>query len=212
MRIGSHNALSYSGLKNWWLYPLYFVGKCQSKTIEEQYEKYGVRLFDIRINSRLDDVIESAHGFLRFKKDVEDALAYINGKGNCYVRVLMEQNYKKSKQDERDAIFIKKCKMLEEKYPNIKFCNGRRKYDWKVLYDFKYSEPNMIELYSSVTSLFKSDSKILRVLDDWWPWLYARLRNKKNLNKWLCFKEKINPYIVPNKADDYILIDYVNIR
>ena len=98
--------------------------------------------------------------------------------------------------------------MLEEKYPNIKFCNGRRKYDWKVLYDFKYSEPNMIELYSSVTSLFKSDSKILRVLDDWWPWLYARLRNKKNLNKWLCFKEKINAYIVPNKGEDYILIDY----
>lgn len=201
MLIGSHNALSYSKPKKWWLLPFRFMARCQKASIEEQYEKYDVRLFDIRINARKDDVIETAHGFMVFSKDTLSALNYINDKGDCYVRVLLEQNFKKKNQEIYDKKFAEKCKYIEEKFQNIKFCNGMRKYDGKLLYQFKYSEPSMVELYSSVTSLFKSKNRFLAMLDDLFPWLYAKLRNKKN------YREAIE------KGEcEYLLMDFVNIK
>ena len=52
------------------------------------------------------------------------------------------------------------------------FFGGNRKYDWKVVHDFGIQEPTLDDKYSSTTG-----SKI----DDLWPWLYARLNNKSNI-------------------------------
>jgi hypothetical protein len=201
MFFGTHNCLSYSGLKRWWLYPFYFVGRCQKVSIEEQYEKYGSRFFDIRILATKKETMESAHGLLVFKKDVDDALAYLNKKGDCYVRIVLEQNHKKSDQKLRDDIFVKKCKTIESKYKLIKFTGGVRKYDKKLLYDFGNAEPKTAELYSSVTSLFRSKSVFLRIVDDWFPWFYAKLNNKKNIAK---LKE----------SDEYdcLMVDFIEIQ
>lgn len=35
-------------------------------------------------------------------------------------------------------------------------------------------------LYGSMTSLFKSRNKFLKIIDDWYPKIYARRMNKKN--------------------------------
>ena len=89
---------------------------------------------------------------------------------------------------------------LKQKYPNIKFFGGNRKYDGKVVYNFKTAYPSLIDLYSSVTSLFDNDNKYLRVLDDWFPRLYALLKNKKNLKEYV------------DTEDTYLFYDFVNIN
>ena len=46
--LGSHNTMSYLTPRNWFYKLIAFTAKCQSKSIQEQYEKYDVRLFDLR--------------------------------------------------------------------------------------------------------------------------------------------------------------------
>ena len=184
--LATHQSLTYGALKNWWFYPLKFMGACQfcPTNIETQYEKYGVRYFDIRINARRDDILETAHGFLRFKVDIDKVMEYLNSKGDCFVRLVLEESWEKKNQEEYDKIFQKHCEYLEKTYPNITFLSGQRKYDGKQLYDFKTQSPSIVELYSSVTSLFNSDNKFLRVIDDWFPFLYAFIKNKKNYKRY----------------------------
>lgn len=197
MKLATHNSLSYSGLKNWWLYPFYWMGLCQTKSLEKQYS-LGVKLFDIRLNSRIDSKIETSHGPLIFKKDTEEALNFLNEKGDVWVRIILEQNWEMKDQEIRDQKFREKCEYLENKYTKIKFCNGRRKYDWKELYEFKQPEPKLLELYSSTTSLFKSDSKFLRKIDDLCPFLYAFLNNKRIL------KDNLD-----KDTHDFLMIDFL---
>ena len=49
MILGSHNSWSYLPPKHWWMWPIHFMAKCQRVDIREQYEKYGVRCFDLRV-------------------------------------------------------------------------------------------------------------------------------------------------------------------
>jgi hypothetical protein len=61
---------------------------------------------------------------------------------------------------------------------------------WRqYLYHFQTKEPTQLDLYASVVP-----PKIRGL----WPWLYAKLYNKKNL------KKKID--------EDLLFIDFVNIR
>ena len=69
------------------------------------------------------------------------------------------------------------------------------------MYEFINEDiPTLIDRYSSTTSLFNSDNKFLRIIDDLYPKLYAKLRNKKNFKE---FDE------CPN---DYLFVDFVEIR
>ena len=93
------------------------------------------------------------------------------------------------------------CEEIEHFYSQIKFFGGRRKWDWKQIYEFENKDiPTLVDRYSSTTSLFKSDSKFLRIIDDLCPKLYAKLRNKKN------FKE------FDKGSNDYLFVDFVEIR
>ena len=60
MILASHNSLTYYK-PQWYLRPLAWIGRCQSKTIQEQYE-LGVRYFDIRI--KYDDYTAISGHFL----------------------------------------------------------------------------------------------------------------------------------------------------
>ena len=94
-------------------------------------------------------------------------------------------------------IFVRKQKA---KYPRIKFYGGKTINDWKTIYEFK-NKPDIkeVSLYSSVTSLFNSNNKFLRIIDDLCPWVYARLRNKKNIN---AYKD----------SDCMLIVDFINIQ
>ena len=102
--------------------------------------------------------------------------------------------------DELKQKFIDFCTQIEIKYPSIKFYGGKTVNDWKTIYEFK-NKPDIkeISLYSSVTSLFNSKNKFLRIIDDLCPWIYARLRNKKNIN---AYKD----------SDCTLVVDFINIQ
>lgn len=186
MKIGTHNSMSYLPLKKWYLYPFKFMAKCQSKSIKEQYEVYGARMFDLRIAFR-NFKPEFRHGIMAYKGNVIDVLKYLNSLNNkIYVRLTLET---KKEDNTQENLFKCLCNLWEKQYKNIKFFNGRRKFDWKKLYNFKTKEPNITQLVSSMT---------WKKLDDWCPWLYARIMNKKNIANY--------------KSKDWLLIDFINIK
>lgn len=183
IRLGSHNSFSYRKPKYWYMYPFWFMAKCQSKDIISQY-RYGVDLFDIRINFGKDYTFQISHGSMIFDISQEEVERYLSNldllsetKSKIYVRVLYELNRPKinrPKQDGEEQLFRIICKNWESKLHHLVFFGGNRKYDWKQLYSFNTTPPDFIDLYSSVTGT---------VLDDWWPWLYAYTHNKINLEE-----------------------------
>lgn len=184
-KLGSHDTMTYLRPSKWYLSPFKFMAQCQSKSIEEQYEKYGVRYFDLRVYYNEKDEIEFRHGSMSFKGDVEKVLEYLNNKGEeVWVRYLLEGNeasfkirylFNKDKiarvKEHQIELFKRDCEKFENKYTNLKFHNGRTKWDWKVVYKFKNAEPSIDQKISSMT---------WKIWDDWCPYIYARLMNKKN--------------------------------
>lgn len=138
MRKGTHNSLTYSKLKNWWMYPFNWIAKCQDKTIQEQYEQYNIRDFDIRIRFNKKEQPYICHGLVTYKGDIENILKYIDDKGGCTVRLMLEKI--KEKNDGQEELFIKFIEYVKAKYPNIIFWQFTRKYDFAYLYDSPYKE------------------------------------------------------------------------
>lgn len=184
MILGSHNSMTYLKPKKWYLYPFQFMARCQSKSIEEQYEKYGVRLFDIRISYNKNKEIEFRHGLMAYKGCVHSIFKWLNSqKESVKVRLLLEV----SKEDkEKEELFKQDCGTFQKLYPNIQFYGGVRKFDWKCLYDFNPEPFTVTEIYSSYQ---------LPKLDDLFPYLYAKRHNEK--------AKLLNV--------DYLMIDFVQI-
>lgn len=130
----------------------------------------GARMFDIRVSFK-NFYPEFRHGSVAYKGDIESVLDTLNYYGPVYVRLVLE--VKKNTRDRlvQEDLFTLKCEEWEKKYPNIKFFCGRRKYDWKQLYKFELDDIDIVQKVSSMTGTR---------LDDLWPWLYARLFNRKN--------------------------------
>ena len=98
-------------------------------------------------------------------------LRFINNRfSQCYVRMIHEVRTKKGYTDESVELFRKKCSEYLEMFPNIVFWCGRNLFNWEVDYDFG-KEPTCEEKYSSVCPP--------KYLDDWFPWMYAKLNNSK---------------------------------
>lgn len=191
MILQSHNSWSFLKAKKWWLRPFEFMARCQRKDLTEQYYQYNVRSFDLRIKFNKKGDLIVAHGFMQYDITFNELmvdLLFINSL-NCSVRILHEVRNKKNYTEENVKKFQDLCKGLEEKFPNIKFFCGRNLYNWEVDYDFKY-KPTEDEKYSSVCSP--------KLIDDWFPWIYAKLHNKENLEK--------------GTDKDILSIDFVDIR
>lgn len=182
MKIGTHNSWSYGRTK--WYIPS-FVCRCQRWSVYQQYT-HGVRLFDLRLRLS-DNCFVPAHGSAVFETPFYSDLYLLNRYGateNIYVRVLLEYNFKPKESERVIENFRAMCANFEQMYPNIKFFGGEAKWSWEKVYTFRTPDPQLNDLYSSTTSLFNSKKRWLAIIDDWWPWLYARLRNKRNYAKW----------------------------
>lgn len=191
MKIGSHDSLTY--LKTYWyLRPFKFMAKCQSKTIQEQYMIYGVRMFDFRIKFTKKG-FHIAHGYMKFKGDIHDFLRYLNDKQDVIVRILIE-----NKPDRYKTEFQNFCNAVENTYKNIRFCGGRNKHNWQVYYQFSQEDPTYLDKYASNNVQEPGKHWSGCRLDDIWPWIYAKLYNKKNIQK--------------GTDKEFLLIDFVNIR
>lgn len=190
MVLGSHNSWSYLPVRKWWMRPIAFMARCQSVDIREQYE-LGVRCFDLRIRFDNDWNILFAHGIVEYDVDpdsVHKDLMWIDNKGDCMVRVLHEARTEKQYSSCNISIFQDVCRGLQRKFANTKFWCGRNLYNWHEDYDFGFY-PTYEEKYASVCSP--------KLIDDWWPWLFAKFHNKK------IYAQGTNKEI--------LLIDYVNI-
>ena len=201
-KIGSHDSMTYLPIKNWILYPIKFMAQCQSKTIEEQYEKYGIRYFDLRVSYDSNGNIEFKHGAIAYKGDVEKVLEYLNSKNEeVWVRFILEGsnlefnlkclfNKNKVEQEKYRQIlnFQIDCYNFEHKYTNLKFHCGVAKWDWDVKYKFQNAEPSIDQKISSMT---------WKKIDDWCPFLYALFMNKKNVKE--------------GTDKDYLLLDFLHI-
>lgn len=205
MNIGTHNSLTYLTPKKWWQKLIGFTAKCQAVDYKKQYE-LGARVFDVRLWYDDDLKMEVRHGRIAYKIGYTvffNMLEFLEEKGDCYVRILCEED-SFAKNDpiviDKEKCFIEDCRYIESMYDNIKFFGGNRKYDWKVLYNFKNKDiPTLVDRYSSTTSLFKSNKKWLAVLDDLCPILYAKLKNKTLIKE-------------HDDKDGYLFIDFINIK
>lgn len=192
-KIGSHDTMTYLPPKHWWMRPFKFVARCQRKTIEEQYEQYGIRLFDIRVKyNEKKKEWEFAHGLMTFKgKTPKEVFEYLNSQQEqVLVRLVLEYNKEPKHVDLISSLFAMQAVKWREEYPNVVFYGFNRKYDWKCLYKYDgMREPTMYQAISSQTC---------KTWDDWWPWLYAFFNNADNLKQ--------------GTSCEFMLLDFVDIQ
>ena len=162
--------------------------------------------YDLRIFFDKNGKVEFRHGLCRYSADCLYELLDYARDNNIIVRILFElRGYNKrftKNVDELKSKFVLFCKEIEERYPEIRFYGGRCSGDWELLYTFK-NEPiiNLVDLYSSMTSLFVLKKKWLSVIDDWCPYIYAKLMNVENICEYSGFDD-----------DCYVSIDVIDIQ
>lgn len=208
MKLGSHNTMTYLRPKVFWQRLLPFIGRCQSVDYKVQHS-LGAVGYDLRLFWDDDGKLEYRHGFLRFPADnIDEVLSYAES-NNIIVRVLLEvRSYNKvliGNIDELRSRFKAYCSEIEKKYPSILFFGGQESGSGEKLYTFKTETSGLVidELHSSVTSLFKSNNKFLRMIDDLFPIIYSLIKNEKNINSYRNNKEKENTYLY---------VDYIEIQ
>lgn len=208
MKLGSHNTMTYLRPKVFWQRLLPFIGRCQSVDYKVQHS-LGAVGYDLRLFWDDDGKLEYRHGFLRFPADnIDEVLSYAES-NNIIVRVLLEvRSYNNpliSNIDELRSRFKAYCSEIEEKYPSILFFGGQESGSGEKLYTFKNDTGNLAieELHSSVTSLFKSHNKFLRMIDDLFPIIYSLIKNEKNIRAYQNNKDKENTYLY---------VDYIEVQ
>lgn len=183
--------MTYLKPRKWWMWFGKFMAKCQNKTIQEQYD-CGVKWFDLRI-SFIDekDIIKPifSHGFMDYKGiDVEEVLEFLNSKDDVYFRIVLEKG-------NMTDMFVDHVEYWLSKYPNLKVTQITKKGVWTNLIDPTHELPyNSKDAYASnngyypeyqdLPGIFKEKVWSGIIIDDLWPWWYAKLHNEKNLEKY----------------------------
>ena len=192
MNLGSHNSFTYLPIKKWWMRPFAWIAKCQRIDIFSQF-LLGVRLFDIRVRFNKKKEMVICHGLMEYKfskKDLYYTLGILQFYGDVYIRVILETSEPDLDQESGFYFF---CLNLERDFPKIHFFGGNNKTDWycqNPIYKFNNPLEDIEHKYSSPTTLFEEEKNWMKYLDDWCPFIYAKLRNKRNYkqgttHKWL---------------------------
>ena len=196
-KLASHNTMSYLTPKNWLDRILAFTARCQSKSIYEQIERYGVQLVDLRFKFDKKGNVCFAHGAIEYKSDInfiDDILGYLNTYKDFPARVMFEN---KGNDVRAEKYFIEWCKRIEEKFPNIKFFGGRNKWTWKEVYKFPTPHASVEDKYSSCNTNEPGKPQTGTYIDDLCPIWYAHAHNKDNRER--------------GTLKDYVMVDFVEI-
>lgn len=183
--LGSHNSLSYLPIKGWRKILKPWV-KCQSKTIEEQYNS-GVRYFDLRVRKKGIDwwFCHNSAIFVPVKEHKE-ILEYLIEK-KAYVRIILDVRMKPKEASEYKKEFLDLVDWLE---------GNKMKVDSAIVYwewaDYNSHHVTQYEYHSSAKApLF------MYILGTKW---FAKHYNKKYL------KENETKVL---SEDDVILMDFI---
>lgn len=137
MILGSHNSLSYLPLKHWWQFYTIPWARCQTLTLEEQYNK-GVRVFDIRLRFDKNGNVLFCHNTTIFKYTMDEFIHTLEKfKDVVYIRFVldMRDNTTESVREFRRSKFINVIKNFEEKVPSrIKVNNAHMFNPWEDNY------------------------------------------------------------------------------
>lgn len=174
MILGAHNAWSYLTPRKWWMRLIAFTARCQRINIKDQYNKYGVRCFDLRIRFDKNNLPIVCHGIVEYKYDYNELykdLQWLQDKKDAYIRLLLElRGVKKEKWITQKRAFNSFYNViLKVMFPDLKFLRGRSLPDWdKVIRTLE--EKSETEDYASVSAP--------KYIDDWIPILYAMWHNR----------------------------------
>lgn len=210
MILGSHNTMTYLKPRKWWMWLGRFMAKCQNLTIEKQYEK-GARWFDIRVsfpknkNGEHDGPVFS-HGLMDFKGTTPtDVFSFLNTKPDAYCRIVLE----KGDDVELDLFKFYVIGWMNV-YPNMNVTQIAKKGNWSNILEPNSKSPfGGKDAYASANGYYPKYENwpgILRykswsglLIDDLWPWIYAKFNNKKNVEKY--------------KNDDIVLlVDFIGLN
>lgn len=195
-KLASHNTMSYLTPRTFLDRIIAFTARCQSKTIQEQYEKYGVKLFDLRFKFNKKGEVHFAHGAIEYKGNnafIFGILEYLNSLKDVTVIVRYE-----NKEGEFEKEFKEWCKYLEETFTNVTWVGGINKWNCKMVYKFKNTFPSIEDKYSSCNVNEPGRAVTGNVFDDLCPIIYAKKYNKIN--------------IANGTIKDYLMIDFVEIQ
>ncbi|MCM1220803.1 MAG: hypothetical protein NC548_40580 [Lachnospiraceae bacterium] len=187
--------MTYLKPKKWWMWFGRFIAKCQSIDYKQQYES-GARWFDFRLSFPKDKNGNYcqpvfSHGLMDYKGATPtEVFEYFNDKPDVYCRIVLE----KGGDTEIDLFKFYVARWMMT-YPNLKITQIAKKNQWGM----KLIEPNattpysLKDAYASTNGYYPEYQKlpgILRsktwsglLIDDLWPWIYAKFNNKKNIKK-----------------------------
>lgn len=201
-KLASHNSFTYLRPRRWWMRLLAFTARCQRINWVEQWARYGVDLFDLRVRFDAQETPVICHGLIEYEGSVMSRLADMNRQAACnepiYVRVVLEVK----EATPRQATFFRAfCNRIEKTFPNLRFFGGNDRSDWDCRhphYKFKTPAQDLDDKYSSTTTLWPRGWRWLRFLDDLCPILYARSHNRRNIEQ--------------GTGHDWLFIDFVDIQ
>lgn len=143
MILGTHNSLSYAKPLKWWMKPFNFMAKCQSLTVQEQWD-FGVRFFDIR--TKLINTDYASHGLVDYDISVYKTINWLIDKAEetgetIYIYINCERNLKDGDID----AFEQYLEIINPYKPNVHVCGGYCKGPWRNVLHIK--NPSIAELH-----------------------------------------------------------------
>lgn len=195
MKLGSHNTMTYLN-PQWYFWPLKWTSKCQKLNYKQQFE-HGARFFDLRVSFDKKGMPYFCHGLAKYTKVTPwEVLAWLDVAAKTeeiWVRVMNEHS-------DNHELFGRFVHDIQDIYKNIQFCSFLDKNDWSVQWpsinrktgEEKFIGAPVIDCYASSNQtgvnkwkgILKSKNWSGLLIDDLWPWIYAKLNNKKTLEKY----------------------------
>lgn len=190
----SHNTMSYRPIRQWWLRPLAWIGRCQSMNDTEQLIE-GVQGFDLRVRFDRHGKPVFAHGLLEYEGDVMSTLTALNrimsGTDYFSVRLLLETTPLMSAGERayQYELFKEFCEYCELRLTNLRWWGGWARDDWRCcIYKFAGQEPSVTEMHGSVSGC---------KLNCLWLKSWARKHNRE---------------IIGNAQTDCVMLDYIEFK
>ena len=185
MRVGSKYSMSYLKPRTWWMRVLNVFKRRQRVDIQTQYERYGVRCFDLHLypneNGKMcfaNDGIE----YLTFS--VYEILNYLNTKGDCSVIITFEDTIMDGHNLRMMDRFKEYCSMIERIYTNIRFFGGNSHLTGRCIYRFTnervFVSPIIVDYLNYTPKWMPDEAAWLRFMHIHFPYLYAVYMNHIN--------------------------------